>query len=1110
MVKWRGKSACRGLFAFAVAFAGAVPGEPSDPAELIAFQGRTEIRESGGEDWQPAQLKQSLPARSTVRTGEASWASILFLDQTQIKLSSNALFQIKEVASSGNGQTLVEMRRGRAWTQSKTPPARFIMQTPAVNAGIEGTDWVVDVDADGTTLISVLSGEVRCFNDRGEVRAGRNEEVLTVPGGAPSKRPLANPRQRVQWVGSRPVQWQRYPSVSSDPRYRGLVRAVQAGRNDEALVWLAAQPTEHRTATLSLLRADILLSAGDLPAAEEELNAGLQAYPDDPRMPAAVAATLLLADREDEAQRLVAQGLERFPDAAELWLAEGDLARWSGERERAQASYARAADLAPEDPRPHLGSGRIASEREDFPTGRRELLAALERSPDWAEALGELGWLETLADDLGTARERLEQALAQDPTDYVALTGLGYLALKQGDPAAALRHLLAANSIEPRYARAVQVMGIAFYQQDRLHAALDSLQRAAELDPRDPMPWFLISLIRQDQWQPGAAVAAAEQGLDRLPYLKSMNQLAVDLQGSANLGSAYALFGLEDWAMRTAQDSYDPFWAGSHLFLANRYAGEFSRNAELTLGFLTDPTAFGTGGRRQPLLSVPAWHGSATYWRDQSKDSRVQVPTLRLNGYQNTGMPLGWLLEGQYQRWDDKDLDTEAGQFTLGLGVKPVAPLRLFLYASRFEPEVSRDLTGGEQRIDGASQRIDAGVSLRHGPDSQSWFKAGHSDESSTVDGPDLLIPSTRERSELSPRRDDLQFRHTRRLGDDWQLSLGLEWARRRDDADYRLWSQPGAGPSSSGQDRSRDQSTLAYAALKLGAFPELDLEAGLSYTRLESETRYTARIGDIDLDRGDYRKTSKRLHPSLGAVYRLAPEWTLRAALQDWTRPVSFNTLAPVATAGIPVDDLFTLPGGRLERGKLQLEWRHASSLTSAWMDRRKIRNLSFDPLAGPDNGTSELADLSRLAPPSLLSLALDVPEGLPRFASGELREWGLSYERVLRRELSMRLRYRGVESENTRWFSGNKLPFVPRHHATFGASWFPWPGWAFQARADYRSRRYADAANSEPLDAGWDATLMASRQSARKDWQADLYLRSLGNPELPVSAGLALSYRF
>jgi hypothetical protein len=377
-----------------------------------------------------------------------------------------------------------------------------------------------------------------------------------------------------------------------------------------------------------------------------------------------------------------------------------------------------------------------------------------------------------------------------------------------------------------------------------VQAALDSLRRAAELDPRDPMPWFLISLIQQDEWQPGAAVAAAEQGRERLPYLKSMNQLAVDLQGSANLGSAYALFGLEDWAMRTAQDSYDPFWAGSHFFLANRYAGEFSRNAELMLGFLTDPTAFGVSGRRQPLIAVPALHGRAAYWHDESSDARIQVPVLRLNGYSNRGMPLAWLLEGRYQQWKDDGLDADAGLFTLGLGLKPASQLRLFFFASQFKPDIGRQLNGGEQRIEGRNRRIDGGFSLRHGPEAQTWLKAGHTGESSSADGPNALIATTRERTELSPERDDLQLRHTRRYRDGFELSLGLEWARRRDDADYWLWSQPGEAPSSSGQDRSRDESTLGYAALKFGPLPVLDLEAGLFQARVESETRYTAEIG--------------------------------------------------------------------------------------------------------------------------------------------------------------------------------------------------------------------------------------------------------------------------
>ncbi len=41
-----------------------------------------------------------------------------------------------------------------------------------------------------------------------------------------------------------------------------------------------------------------------------------------------------------------------------------------------------------------------------------------------------------------------------------------------------------------------------------------------------------------------------------MPHVKSLNQVAVDRKGSANVGNTLAAWGLEDWARSYAQDSY--------------------------------------------------------------------------------------------------------------------------------------------------------------------------------------------------------------------------------------------------------------------------------------------------------------------------------------------------------------------------------------------------------------------------------------------------------------------------------------------------------------------------------------------------------------------------
>jgi hypothetical protein len=115
-----------------------------------------------------------------------------------------------------------------------------------------------------------------------------------------------------------------------------------------------------------------------------------------------------------------------------------------------------------------------------------------------------------------------------------------------------------------------------------------------------------------------------------------------------------------------------------------------------------------------------------------------------------------------------------------------------------------------------------------------------------------------------------------------------------------------------------------------------------------------------------------------------------------------------------------------------------------------------------------------------------------------------------VLAENLSLHLRYRHAKSESTRWFEGISLPYMPKHQGTLGLMWLPAPRWALQAQAIYRSWRYRDVLNPDPLEAGWDATVLSSWQSYTKAWQLDAYLGSLFNDDQPTRAGVAISFRF
>ncbi|CAN5257692.1 FecR domain-containing protein [soil metagenome] len=1112
-------------------------------AEIISLQGKGEYRESALPTWRDATVRQKISEGNFVRTGDVSRMAILLADQTQIRLAANSMMQIKQVGDGKSRATTLEQAAGRSWTQSKNIPDKITVQTPSAMAAIRGTDWELVVAEDGTSTLTVLSGQVAFSNDKGSISINAGEQGRAQKGVAPVKTILSNPSDRVQWVSSFTVDPRRYPELDKIAAFKDISAQLRAGElaaAQRSLDPLLAQ--KHTGGTAHLLLADFKTMEGDIDAAIATLRTGADRHPSEERFHIWRARLHLLRDEKADARAAFAAARALNPRSAELMIAEGEMERMEGNAQAATDAYRSAiagtSDSSKESTttqaRAWHGLGAVQTGREDVSNARESLNKALALDPQGVGFRGELGTLEAFADNLKGARAAFEAAIEQQPDDYVALTGLGYVELKSGNTDQAVTRLLSATLIEPRYARAQIYLAVAYYQLGRTKDALFALNRARELDPKDPLPDLFQSVIHNDLMQPGDAMVTARRALGLLPYLKSLNQIANDQKGSANLGSALAAFGMEDWARSYAQDSYYPFWAGSHLFLADRYSGDFNKKSELFQGFLSDPTVFGASNRFSTLVQRPGNYLNVRGRFSHGPSSLTTEPSVTVNGFANSVMPVAYLLEASRTniRDDRQSYDSRGNTYLMAVGARPTYELGLFAYYSRLPNiEISESIASNQRKqTTGDVERLDLGANYRFGPESQAWLKIGmgrNTDLSNdVVNGTGTINRGNFYATvqSVKPEQRDLQFRHTFALNMLNELSWGAEFGHMEKFSDYTsdvYYHLPGTTVlANRATENSHERSRNFWVSNRFRFDDRLILQGDLAWQNfMHNSTIGTTEYqvftnGQVIGAKGVQAETLDRsvLAPRVGASYAVGSGATLRGAYQKWLRPASFSSLMPVATAGIPVDESLAYPGGTLSRIRGQLDWELSPAwFVNAFADRRSVDNLVSEK-SGVLNTRQDVSNLFRLRQSGLTNLvSADLLEQRPIFSSGVATSAGFSANHVISRNLAGSMAYSNTASENTSAkFRGKEIPYLPKHRAAFALIWTGDNRFSSTAQAVWRSSRFSDEANLLPMGANWDMQLGVHWESEDKRWNADVFALNLFNNTVEKIIGVLLTAKF
>jgi tetratricopeptide (TPR) repeat protein len=512
--------------------------------KLITLQGQVAIQHGSGRPWESARIGQLLVAGDAVRTGVGSTASILCVDESQIKLNESTVVILKSIAPSPRLQPVTpaagqpapashyEVPQGEIWLRNKQEKFRFELETPAVTAIIRGTELNIKVQRNGATNVLLLEGHVCIANPQGEVCLRPGEEGYAVPGRKPTKRTLVQPANAVQWVLYYPgvISYRDLPLTPQPGEFRtppgppSVASVLQEGeaaydhdrlqeaRNKAATV-LAQDPENSRALTLlgwvnlrknrpkealkyfgrgrqpddlTLVGEALALeNLGDAAGAYDLIKtAGKRGKPS-PLMVAMSGYFALLSGRAKEARSRLEAAVTLPPPAPRLaqpLLAQIDLAQNHNQAALAEAS--RALALAPDSPMALFSMGLVELASFKLPAATRYLQKAIDADPRFVTGYVYLAKVWLGSEYLSRAQRTIDQALQMAPQNPQVLSLAGFVRLAFRDYSRAFMLFNAAVTADPRFGEPHLGLAIYSFRYRDFPRGLEEMLTATLLDPR--------------------------------------------------------------------------------------------------------------------------------------------------------------------------------------------------------------------------------------------------------------------------------------------------------------------------------------------------------------------------------------------------------------------------------------------------------------------------------------------------------------------------------------------------------------------------------------------------------------------------------------------------
>jgi Tfp pilus assembly protein PilF len=542
-------------------------------AKVVSLQGQVEAKRRAASDWQVIKLDTTYCSGDSLRVGENSRAALVLSNDTLLRLDQNSAITL--TAISKESPSLLEILTGLVHFISRVPHSLKV-NTPYVNAAIEGTEFVVAVNKDSAT-VTVFEGSVLAQNAAGEVRITHNETAQALAGGAPQKILLAKPRDAVQWALY-------YPPVFSDPAPLPFVEAsdlLYQGRIEAAREKIKKLPPSDDS---RLPHDDFLLANRKYKiAASNTLEAIIAVVQND----------------KDRALQLAQEAVNEMPTMAATYIALSYAQQAQFDLDAATQSATRATTVEPNNA---LAFARLA----ELQLSRGYLNAALlsaqratQLDSKQARAQTILGFAYLTQIHVAEATQVFNTAIELDQADPLPHLGLGLAKIRKNNLAEGRRDIEIAALLDPNNALIRSYLGKAYFEEKRPRIDADQFAMAKELDPNDPTPWFYDAIRKQTENRPVEALEDLQKSIElngnRAVYRSRLQLDQDEAARSASLARIYSDLGFEQSALIEATRSLhqDPANHSAHRFLSDLYSTrtrhEIARASEMLQAQLLQP-----------------------------------------------------------------------------------------------------------------------------------------------------------------------------------------------------------------------------------------------------------------------------------------------------------------------------------------------------------------------------------------------------------------------------------------------------------------------------------------------------------------------------------------